>query len=730
MKKHLQLTSDNFNRRQILESGLASAMLLAGCGGGGGGPINAAPQLDPVVPVLDTWAAEWVPTAEIVSFPSVNNFWGALRAPLNLGAFEALSFAPYASLGTSGVLSVNGQLANASESRWYPYQVLRRGTVDGLELNSVLRMPLEQRGLLCRITLRNTSTAARTLTVSMVFQGGVRRFVDEDWARWDSPHGTSGNLMEQRDSILLATDQSGAYPAAMAYAFTTVPDVLNMAAGQATVSWQLTLNAGETRALGYAVAIEPSAASAMTQASAWATGFDASLAQAQERFELRWQKMFTPGNGVFSGHLPTLSTPDEKLRSVYYHGALAMFALARTNLPLAPMVFATLSPQFGLTLSYFWDSEMSSNAWAMLEPASQKISLLRWLALDLHGSAYAMDNLSLRPAGVWYAANDWAVFRTVDAYMSVTGDTALLQQTVAGQSVLDRLVSIATAYRSLVAPGQTLASYGENQNLLEDVPTYIHKVASLNGGNVYLLRRASQMLESAGQTQQAALLRTEADVLRDAVLQLYVSGQGVWAAEHNDGTRFALRHCFDFILTGQALDHDLSVPIKSEMTSFVSRELMSGGWFRAMSLQDPAASTSVRPDHGSTGAFDGWPALSMEVMCRFGAFSTALDFLHRIEPVLREGPFAQSHEFVQPGNRVRIASPASQDYNEICGAAFMQTIIKGFFGFDPVSAAASFPALVAANTPRGFSGTLQNVSYAGKQVTLVSDTQGVRAVMQ
>ena len=112
----------------------------------------------------------------------------------------------------------------------------------------------------------------------------------------------------------------------------------------------------------------------------------------------------------------------------------------------------------------------------------------------------------------------------------------------------------------------------------------------------------------------------------------------------------------------------------------------------------PAAAQSDRPDHGPMGSYDGWPPLTMDVMCRFGAFDKAVNFLRAVEPVTHEGPFAQGHEFLGPDSRgfdpvVRIANRGGQDFNEECGAAFAEVIIRSFFGYRPDLSGAGLPLL-------------------------------------
>ena len=90
---------------------------------------------------LDELAGDWMEVKTLRNFPSVNNFWGTLGTGPNLTAFHLLTFPPYANGGVSGGLTVDGQPVTATESRWYPYQVLRRATQNGIEMESAMRMP-------------------------------------------------------------------------------------------------------------------------------------------------------------------------------------------------------------------------------------------------------------------------------------------------------------------------------------------------------------------------------------------------------------------------------------------------------------------------------------------------------------------------------------------------------------------------------------------------------------
>jgi hypothetical protein len=159
-------------------------------------------------------------------------------------------------------------------------------------------------------------------------------------------------------------------------------------------------------------------------------------------------------------------------------------------------------------------------------------------------------------------------------------------------------------------------------------------------------------------------------------------------------------------------------------------ELLTQTWMSAMSLQDPAAAHSDRPDHGPLGSYDGWPPMTMDGMCRFGAFDKATAFLRAVEPITHEGPFAQSHEFLGPEQRgqnpiVRTATRGSQNCNDGCGEAFAEVIIRSFFGIRPDLPGESLPLLLP-KTPRGFNGELRHVPFHGALYSVKSDAQGIQ----
>jgi hypothetical protein len=376
----------------------------------------------------------------------------------------------------------------------------------------------------------------------------------------------------------------------------------------------------------------------------------------------------------------------------------------------------------------------------MLEPKQMKEQLKLFLEQDPHADAVIIFKAQrppspeklVVPAG-WdlrgYAANDLSIFRLTWSYLCVTQDMDFLQEKIADQTVLERLRVLATNWKKLLrAPTDTLADYGEAQNLLECVPTYIHKVPSFNAADIWMMREFADILQAVGKPDEARQMHAEADAMAKAVMTLYVPGTGVWASLHRDGSRVEMRHCYDFATVGRFMAGDLSAKVRGEMVGFVKRELLTQRWMRAQSMLDVAAATSDRPDHGSMGAYDAWPAVTVDAMCALGYWEDAILFLRRTQAAIYEGVYAQAHEFYGP-TRGQYDAPVRIAQRQGCmrectgGGAFAETIIGTLFGY-AAKPGGKF-ALMHAGVRRGFRGELRHVRYGSELLRIRSGDTGV-----
>jgi hypothetical protein len=575
------------------------------------------------------------------------------------------------------------------------------------------------------LKLENTKRSAQNLDIAVDLAGLIGKYESGwDWALpapGDDHEFTSVKLAGERVLLVRHTKSS----ARVAFAFVQKPDQLESEGNGGRVAWKLLLNPDRRVNIEFVMAIEDSDEEATHSAVRWAGEFEKTFDSVKPAWEARFAAMFLPGNTCFSGNLPVLITSDTALRRIYYTSILSSeLLLLRTNFNLQPRVYVTAAPQYAVTLTYFWDAAMVPLLTALLDPEMMREQLKRWLTLDVH-RCYAQDALSGQARGPWYSANDVSLFQMLQTYLQATGDWGFLEERAGSQTVVQHMRTLATHWKQLCRSNSSLADYGKADNLLECVPTYVHEVASLNAANVGMMRAFANLAESRGDGEKGAQLREEAKHLSAAVLRLYLPGQGVWNCSLPDGKNQEVRHVYDFIMTARWMSEDLTPRMRSELMGFVERELMTEHWLRALSLKDPMASRSDRPDHGPMGAYDGWPPLTLAAMIRLGYPKAAVEALHRFETVTREGPFSQSHELLGRNYDapVRVAERGGQTTHELCGGAFADVIIGSFFGFQP-DFGGKHP-IVDPETPRGFQGSLSRLRWQRKLYTLSSGPDGI-----
>jgi hypothetical protein len=686
------------------------------------GPSLAAQSPSKAVPSLDELAGQWQNASSLRSLPALSSGHGSAQAARGVLSLENVSFPPITMAGDTGALLIEGQMPKLEQTRWFPYQVVRRGRAGDIAVETAVRMPYAESGFLFHIVLTNNSAVRRNLQVTIVLSANIARH--KPW-NWDIPRNQSasrfiGLAADNGLSAILRDTEDGLVNC---FSFEQKPASLSFRDGSGEARWHISLDGHSSSTIDYVLSLGESEARVHDLAKDWASDFGSVFGKVKSDWQSRFDAMFTPNNKYFSGNLPILDTADIDLRRVYYTSATSILSVLRTSFPIAPRVYVSNSPVYNGIDVYFWDTREWATALALLDPEMMKCYLRDWLSKGIYGG-YAEEFLSGNEVGPVYSANDLSVFVQLNTYVSVTGDRAFLTEKIGGKTVLEHMDAIATHWKSLVRPGQTLADYGEAENLLECVPTYIHEVPSFNAANVWMMRRTAALQEAERNTKRAEELRADADRLLRAVLALYEPGHGVWDSLHRDGSRVEMRHVFDYSTVGLTITDDLTSDMRKEMTEFVERELLTDHWMRAQSLSDPAAKASDRPDHGPMGAFSAWPAETMATMCEFGQFDKALNFMHRIASVTEEGPFSQSRELLGTTRdaQVRIALRGDQDYFVSSGASFAETIIRNFFGYQPDVLGGR---VISNSVSRGFEGRLLNVLHGKKLLEIDSTARGI-----
>ncbi|UWE10721.1 hypothetical protein [Actinacidiphila bryophytorum] len=466
-----------------------------------------------------------------------------------------------------------------------------------------------------------------------------------------------------------------------AYAFATPPDVLTADGSRAVARWELLLAPGETRELGFVLDVGDSREGVRWAAATTAGAFDVAFEQVAERWRDTWRQAFMPGGGEFSGYLPALVAADEDLARTYYLGALLAVYLRNTRVSRTGPVFLTGGPRLGPTTTFFWDQSEFARTAAMLEPAGMRAWILAALARP-YDHCHSFDTYNQLPVGNHYAANDHALFRTVTAYVAVTGDRGLLDRQAGGRSVLDHLRAMAYRPRTRRAAfgGGVLVDLGRDAwELLECVPNYRDGVVSFNAGYAGMLRALAALLDLLGEPAEAAQARAEGDELARAVLGQYAGG-GRWRIAHPEGSE-TVGHCLDFALVAAELAGDLPPGRREEMVEFAAGRLLDGDWMRALDPHDPVAPLSDRPDHGAAGAFAAWPGATAYGLCRLGRPDVAAGLLRRAHRATSGGLWGQAME-VRPDGSYRVAERGVSNRESVAAVAVTEAVIAGLFGIE------------------------------------------------
>jgi len=731
-----------------LSTGIASKKGLA-CGA----QLGAEPEADRV-PTLDKLATEWLDCSQLAHMPSLHNFHEmAACAPDLVG----VNFFPggqlyedsgprwyiYNTLPLCRLLIDGGQYESSS-CRWSAYQAERRARAGDLEILTINRLVMEDTIVLWRLRLTNAGSAEKSFHIGVAADGELNhtaagieiqagalldKTIDDFAGGGERLRVVSLNSLGGQD---VKQNKTSAI-----YRFLDGPEAKET---EPEAQWTMLLKPGESREIRFLMSAtdvdgRQSPAADQATSAAW---FEAQWERAKRVWEERWSAAFTPGNQFFSGNAPVLMTDDGAIHEIYYRSVLTLLVLLRTNL-WSNRTFITSGERAKGTV-FYWDTSLFSTLFAMLEPKQMKEQLKLFLEQDPHADAVIIfrdqrppsPKKLIVPPG-WdlrgYAANDLSIFRMTWSYLCVTQDMDFLREKISDQTVLKRLRVLATDWKKLLrATTDTLADYGEARNLLECVPTYIHKVPSFNAADVWMMREFAGILQAVGEPAEARQIRAEADAMAKAVMTLYVPGKGIWVSLHRDGRRVEMRHCYDFATVGRFMASDLSANVRGEMVGFVKRELLAEKWMRAQSMLDVAAAVSDRPDHGSMGAYDAWPAVTVDAMCALGYWEDAIPFLRRTQAAIYEGVYAQAREFYGPTRRqydapVRIAQREGCMRECTGGGAFAEAIISTLFGYSAKPGGKL--ELVDANVSRGFRGDLRHIRYGGDLFSIRSGESGV-----
>jgi len=672
--------------------------------------------------------------------PGLTNQWGCAQAAMDVAAVRSIAFPPFAQgemnvapLGAggellTGVLYVDGEYYASTKTPiefvWQPDRVERRSVYKGLELKSTTIVPFRTMSVAVKLTVTNMTKARRKTEIKLAINGGATKSV-KPWNAAYSPgeYDNTRTIDAGRNAVLCKSKHTDAY---VLQGSSPKPKTIE----PSWLIYEFDLAPRQSASIVFVNSLGESAAAAQNDYDAIVTSFDAVAKATTDGWNAQLKAAFTPGNSIFSGHVPTLVTTDDSVKRIYHSAVMSALYFRRTTPhSVYGTTYVTLMPRYWETTTFLWDISLSAMLLSMLDPEIIKRMMETWMKLDVY-KHFGTEFLTGAGVGPWYSVNDYAMSRMAKEYLRWSGDRAWLDKEVAGKKVYNHLLRYAEHWRELNTNKHGLADYGGVTNLLEAVSSYVHEVAGLNAANVHNLRFAAELAEFKGDKSKAEGYRREAVELGRRVQELYVPGRGIWKCRLPDGSYNEVHHCYDFGVTLMTIGDLMPATQKKEMVEFFKRELKTPTWMRALSTKDLDVTFSIRPDHQWTGAYCSWPALALSGLYVAGETDLAVEWMKGLAKSSMQGPYAQanfSETFHPPeanGGAIKTPSdpPYINDWACVSGCNYLEPIVDSLFGIN----AGLFGSIIAKPQFGRFdpNAQLRYINYQGKMH--VADKNGVR----
>ena len=625
--------------------------------------------------------------------PGLTNFMGVVHTEIDLTGISSLSFPPFSCANhRTATLFVNGRYFPSTgipvTFTWFPDRIERTADYRGLNFRSVTVMPFGQMAVLIKLQITNTSGTAKKVDLRLGLNGGITRATGP----WNAPlppceKDNTVQTDQHRNAVIFSARHSRAHMLQGAF---PRPDRV-VATG---LEFSLKLGASESRSIYFVAITGDSVADLQSRFDQLAHNGDQHIASVRDEWNNELQAIFTPGNNRYSGSLPELETRDADILRIYVMSILGVVYFKRDNpASVYGRAYDTLMPKYWQSVTFIWDYALSSFVHALLDPEVMRKYLEEWMLLDIYHH-FGTEYLTGGAVGYWYSANDFNMMVLINDYLRWTGNYKWLDKKImvrgkSGKSTkaaVEYIMQYATSWQRLRSAGG-LADYGEINNLLECVSSYIHEVASLNAANVYNMRTAAGMLNLTGKHEKSQEYLTDAARLLPEVLKLYADGRGYWRTRFPNGSMHDVQHCYDFFTILNTISEDLPETHKDEMVQFFVRELQTPAWMRALAPADSDAMYSERPDHQWNGAYPAWPAHSLKALYKIGKTDMAFDWLKGLARSFNQGPLGQAHfvdDVIDPEDGGARKAPYNVPYmtDWACsgGGSWVSVLIESIFG--------------------------------------------------
>lgn len=668
------------------------------------------------IPTSDSLGSEWMkhkPSVIEYSPPALTNQWAMVQASRDITAYDDFSVSPvrcgegkftelFFGFSKDDFLSCE-QMDTPVSYQWFPHMVKRKAEINGLDVTSEMTLAPTRDVLQMKINMQNTtekpiSFALFIKTLTGLNCSSSRVVYDKENRAFQCYDLTDQNAF-MIQSVDTKPDGYGTfmnwekwYHAAMYRHYnkeTIVHGEESEYASYGAFYYDLNIEPGAFWQVSFIHAMGENEENVRDQFQYVKAHFGDEMKHSERQWDEEIRSAFTPGNSRFSGHFPVIDASDTNLKRLYDMSAVTLLLSKRTRRMGEPAKVYS-SGMTGWVHCFLWDGQMSASALSILDPVVLKKMIEHWIKKD--PSTYMATNyVTGEGEAVWYAINDFAMFFTIQNYLSHTGDIEWLDKKIQGKTMMEYFEQFGTAFMDHMED-DSLVNYGNSRNLLECVFSYQYKVPAFNATNVWMLRKLSELLTRQGKAEKADRYLQISQKIADSVMSLYEKGKGYFNCKYPDESLVPVKTCLDFNYIFQVMDEEMSDEMKNEMIQFFVDELQTDTWMHALSPNDPDTSNSMRTDHQDDGAYISWPAFGLMGMLRAGRIDEALNWIGvggetGIATVTRQGPWGQAYFHGGKNSLLEFDSamkapkeyPYIERYVAMSGSMFLYVIIEELF---------------------------------------------------
>jgi hypothetical protein len=428
---------------------------------------------------------------------------------------------------------------------------------------------------------------------------------------------------------------------------------------------------GHARAKAYfAIVLQPASAAAPSVVAA-------DLAQRMERADQALRSRLQWAGAA----LPQVSTGDPAFDNLYRRCILSVLESRweRENFTAKPF-YAVGTWIFTIP----WDTSYASEMLSVMDPKGLREAFLAYARSGLLSNSWLPWNgnpntyFANTKTKYWYVQNPFAEMRILQEYLTQTGDTEFLNESVDGASIFEWMKRIGREIEKQYARPDGLLDFGAGSQRMLEIRTdgYEHVVAATNGLAIAYMRQVAAWCRERNDPD-ASQFESWEKALQSALNQKLWDPKAGWFVNlYPDGSKQLVLsyHQFDMldagILSPQQQDAMISHLKDGEFLGPLGMYSISKADREHWDLEDV--------DWGGGGQYTGEPLRLAESLYKLGYPEAAWDILSRCSHWSDDFPTIPQEIFADNPRSPEVEMPL-----EIAAGSGVQAVVFGVFGLRP-----------------------------------------------